>query len=207
MIGFGKGIFSRSEPLFSNPNPCFNSVGRATRENFLFKINTKKSWLWEIIKLNFLDSFFLIKKKIIKFSGYKNKKIIKKVFSKINPFFLFVYEIIKKYKINNFNLKSGIKYGGNHLVYQKKNENDLHSHSIGILHIENSVFYENFCKICSLENYKEWKNVQNRVRLAQQVSKKIFFIDLKKKKKSEEGEGRKKKWILLELRFERWNSF
>jgi hypothetical protein len=197
--GFGKGVLSRSEPLFYHPNPCFNSIGRGARENFLFKIKKKKNWLYELIKLNFIECFFLFKKKIIKLNGILKKKHIEKILFKINPYFFWIFKIFKKFKKNYFNFKSGIKYGGNHLIYQKKCENDFHQHSSSIIYIGNSHLTEKFCKICSFENIEDWKNFQNRVRLGQHVSKKIIFIDFKKKQK--------KSWILLEWNFGRWASF
>jgi hypothetical protein len=121
---------------------------------------------------------------------------------KINPYFFWHYKILIKYKDNNFALKSGIKYGGNFLAYQKKFKIVPHIHSNSIIYLGNFQLIEKFCKYCSNDSLKEWKNFHNLIILGQQVSKKIIFIDYKKIKKK-----KKNRWIIFEWKSERWNKF
>ena len=60
---FGKGNLSRSEAFYGIPNPCFDSVGRAGRENKLSQNILTKGWEFENLHLNLLEIFYLLKLK------------------------------------------------------------------------------------------------------------------------------------------------
>jgi len=71
-ISYGKGSFSRSEPLFQNPNPAFNSIGKANREKRKLDSLFKIGWKFEKLNLSLNDMFFL-RKKNLKFLTLKKK--------------------------------------------------------------------------------------------------------------------------------------
>ncbi|AFP65255.1 tRNA-splicing endonuclease subunit Sen2 (nucleomorph) [Chroomonas mesostigmatica CCMP1168] len=199
LFGLGKGITSRSEPLYYNPNPCFNSIGRAGRECvFYFQTNDIKSER-ELSEMNLRESFYLKKNKILDIHGFSYTKKILTFFSKLDSEFFLNYLILKKNRNKKFFIRTGIKYGGSHVVYSARKNFSSHLHSKSVLILENFYFLEEFCKNCLFVRIADSKNLQNKIRLAQQVSKKInmiFFFAKKKKKK--------KSWILTQYNFERW---
>ncbi|ABW98045.1 hypothetical protein HAN_2g218 (nucleomorph) [Hemiselmis andersenii] len=196
LTGFGKGNLSRSEPLFGHPNPSFNSIGRAARENCLNRVILELPWGLEIMEINFIESFFLNKIKILRIQGNFKKKKLKKIFKKIDPFFFWNFLIFQKTRNSLSFVKPGIKYGGNFIIYYGKLSYSDHIHSKSILIVENSNLKEISCVRCSFKKSIDWKNFQNKVRLAQQVSKKVNFIDF--------FWGKKKNWVLIEINLERF---
>ena len=79
----GKGVFSRSEPLFLSPNPCYNSVGKAGREKIKFKKNKINYLVSETLQVGILELLYYSKKiciyNQIKIDRFSIKSIISKL--------------------------------------------------------------------------------------------------------------------------------
>jgi tRNA splicing endonuclease len=175
-ISYGKGSFSRSEPLFQNPNPAFNSIGKANREKRKLDSLFKIGWKFEKLNLSLNDIFFLRKKKL-KISNFKKKKQLMKTILGLSPELIWNYIMFNNFRNNYFFLKSGLKFGGDFITYRVKGNYNEHFHSTDILYTNYIFLNENECKICSVSSSFNWLNIQNRVRLSQQVSKN-FTINL-----------------------------
>lgn len=201
LTGFGKGNLSRSEPLFCHPNPSFNSIGRAARENAVNRFIAQSPWLFEILKINFSETFFLAKNKTLYLGDNLKKKNIRIFFEKFDPFFPRNFTIYKRYRETFSYLKSGIKYGGSFIIYYGNLMISSHKHSKCILIMENLDCKEKFCIKCSLVHSLDWTILQGKIRLAQQVSKKINILKIFKKKKSAKESN---KCVLVELNIERY---
>mmetsp|Transcript_48814 Transcript_48814/g.97730 ORF Transcript_48814/g.97730 Transcript_48814/m.97730 type:complete len:254 (-) Transcript_48814:1051-1812(-) len=172
--GFGKGSLSRSEPLFSHPNPCFNSIGRASRERDYKREKSECKYRIETLKICDSETFYLLKKNILEFQENFKKLKIWRFLKKENPIFLWKYILFKKYREKNFSLRSGSKFGGDFLVYKRNGLLDYHTHSLGVLFLLIFSLIEKKCFKCYPNFHMEWEDIQNRTRLIQQVSK--FFI-------------------------------
>jgi len=187
LTGFGKGNLSRSEPLFGHPNPSFNSIGRAARENYMNRMILGFPWCLESIKINFVESYFLTKTKILRIQGKFKKTKLKSLFKKIDPFFFWYLLIWQKSRNSLSFTKAGIKYGGNFIIYYGNLSYSDHIHSKSILIIENSNLNEVSCIQCSFKQSIDWKSFQNKIRLAQQVSKKSKYYRFLSKKREKLG--------------------
>ena len=203
LIGFGKGALSRSEPLFCHPNPSFNSIGRAARENAISRSIISLPWQFESVKITFTDTLFLTKNKILKLCGNFKKCKLKILFKKLDSSFLWYFLILKKYRRLSCYLKSGIKYGGNFIIYYGNLTRSEHIHSKSVLILENDCVKDYGCLLCSFKYSSDCKHYQNKIRLAQQVSKKINVLKVFEKKKKSLL-YLKKKWILVETTIERF---
>jgi len=113
----------------------------------------------------------------------------------MDSFFFWNFLILRKYRNSISFIKSGVKYGGNYIIYYGELSYFNHIHSKSILITENSNLKESSCTQCSFKQITDWKNFQNKIRLAQQVSKKINLIDFYAKKK---------KWALIEMNLQRF---
>ena len=184
LTGFGKGSLSRSEPLFCHPNPSFNSIGRAARESSISRISSDFPWNFEFLKINLTESFFLFENKILKIKGKFKKKKLKIILKKLNPLFFLNYKIFERYRKTLAFLKSGIKYGGQSIIYFGNLYFSNHNHSKCVLLIENMDVKEYSCQRCSLRSNADWNIFQSKIRLAQQVSKKINILTILKNKKN-----------------------
>ncbi|CAC27026.1 hypothetical protein [Guillardia theta] len=140
---------------------------------FLKKIENYKEYLL----LNHID----IQKKlntfiIDNFNLFSVKDIILLFFSH-HPEFIWNYFLYRKFNLMNSNLKSGIKFGGNFLIY-KYESRILHNHSKFILRNSNENFFNEVCKICNYNINQKVEKFQNESRLANQVSKKFIYINI-----------------------------
>jgi hypothetical protein len=173
----GKGVFSRSEPLFLSPNPCYNSVGKAGREKIKFKKNKINYLVSETLQVGILELLYYSKKICI----YNQIKIdrfsIKSIISKLDLNFFSIFLQFRDLIFRLLDLRSGIKFSGNFLIYKKKKLLDFHDHSKGILSNEIRSYKNISCIFC--HNYDiHLMDLQNRTRLATQVSKfSIFSFD------------------------------
>lgn len=172
----GKGVFSRSEPLFFTPNPCYNSLGKVGRERRVsekFKCHYSDS---ECLQINFLEISAFLKETII-FTQFKSDlKILKKFILKLDLEFYFNFLPIKILQHKSLELKSGIKFSGNFLIYKKTKTFNLHDHSKCVLFIEDLNYKRITCIYCNNSNL-QLLDIQNRVRLNAQVSKfNVFFF-------------------------------
>jgi hypothetical protein len=202
---FGKGNLSRSEPFYGNPNPCFDSVGRAGRENKLSLSILSKGWYFESLQLNLVEIFYLLKIKKFKFLPKNGINVLGKVLNALNCQLYWNFVIFERYKKLGWQLKSGVKYGGNFISYYKEKENcnRIHNHSKSVILLKIPILLEMFCTKCSKKIPLTFLNIQNKTRLGQQVSKNIVYIyfflkkNFVKKKIS-------KKWIFNEIGVDRW---
>lgn len=173
----GKGVFSRSEPLFLSPNPCYNSVGKASREKIKLKKNKINYLVSEPLQVSMLELLYYSKRICI----YNQLKIdrfsIKGIISKLNLNFVPLFLQFRNLIFRLLDLRSGIKFSGNFLIYKKKKILDFHDHSKGILSNEIRNYKNMSCIFC--HNYDiHLMDLQNRTRLATQVSKfSIFYFD------------------------------
>nr|UXY87156.1 26S proteasome AAA-ATPase subunit [Cryptomonas sp.] len=199
----GKGNLSRWEPFYFSPNPCFNSIGRAGRENRAHKNILDNGWEYESLQLNLVETSFLLKCEKLKIISVKNSEYANKIFSKIDSKFNWNLIIFKKYLFSELLLRSGAKYGGNFVLYKNENIKEFHSHSKAIATVEIPWLIENSCIKCMRNGHLNFLIVQNKTRLAQQVSKIIIYISffLKYKKQYRYLAN---KWILIELALQRW---
>lgn len=202
LTGFGKGNLSRSEPLFCHPNPSFNSIGRAARENSIIRVSPNFPWKSEFLKINIIESFFLFENKILKIKGNFRKKKLKSILTKLDPFFSLNYETFRRYRNSLAFLKPGIKYGGQSIIYFGNLYFSDHNHSKCVLLTENLETKEYSCMKCSLKSTSDWNIFQSKIRLAQQVSKKINILTTFKSKKI--GKILSKKSIVTEITIERF---
>jgi hypothetical protein len=178
-LSLGKGSLSRSEPLFLNPNPSFNSIGRASRERGIKTTLFKLGWKFEKIYLNSIETVNSLHKKNLDVFRINSHFFIKSNILKLEPELYWKSFIFKKYTSNLFFLKSGLKFGGKFLIYKNSKKFLDHIHSTNILSYEIFFAKELNCMNCSRNNVSPWLNIQNKVRLSQQVSKN-FTISLYK---------------------------
>ena len=172
----GKGIFSRSEPLFFIPNPCYNSLGKVGRKRRIsekFKFNYPTP---EYLQINFLEISPFLKKTII-FTQFKTDiNFLKKFILKFDLDYFFSFSPIRILLNKFLELRSGIKFSGNFLIYKKTKTFNLHDHSGCVLFFEDLYNKKITCVYCNNANF-QLLDVQNRVRLNSQVSKfNVFFF-------------------------------
>ena len=171
----GKGIFSRSEPLFLSPNPCYNSIGKAGREGVKFKNNKINFLDFENLQISFLE-FLYCSEKIPIYNQIKmNRFSLKSIILKLGLNFLCTFLDFRNLIIRSLDLRSGIKFSGDFLVYKKKKLLDFHDHSKGILSNESERWKNFSCIFCQNFNIS-LMDLQNRTRLATQVSKFSVFL-------------------------------
>jgi len=170
-LSLGKGSLSRSEPLFLNPNPSFNSIGRASRERKIKTKLFKLGWKFEKIYLNSIETVNSLHKKNLDVFRINTQFFIKSNILKLEPELYWKSFIFKKYISNLFCLKAGLKFGGKFLIYKNSKKFLDHIHSTNILSYEIFLAKELNCMNCSRNNVSTWLNIQNKVRLSQQVSK------------------------------------
>nr|UXY87645.1 26S proteasome AAA-ATPase subunit [Cryptomonas curvata] len=202
---FGKGNLSRSEPFYGNPNPCFDSVGKAGRENKLSHSILLRGWEFENLHLNLVEIFYLLKIKKFKISPKNNTIMFNRFSNALNYKFYWNFIIYERYKKLGWQLKSGIKYGGNFISYKKKkdNLNRIHNHSKSVTLLQIPCLYEIFCTKCSKKLPLIFLNIQNKTRLGQQVSKNILYLFFFLKKKFTKKKLYRK-WIFTEIGIDRW---
>jgi tRNA splicing endonuclease len=200
---FGKGNLSRSEPFFGNPNPCFDSVGRAGRENKFNRIVLVKGWEYENLQLNLLELLFLVKFQKIKISTMNKFRVLGKILAAIDCNFYWNYIVYDRYKKSGWSLKSGIKYGGNFIAYKSENFFFMHTHSKAIILLHIPWLSEKFCIKCIKKCFSSFINIQNKTRLAQQVSKHLIYLSFFLKKKILK-KNFYKKFVFTELGIDRW---
>jgi len=97
----GKGSLSRSEPLFLNPNPSFNSIGRASREKKIKTRLFKLGWKFEKTYLNSIETVNSLHKKNLDIFRINTPFFIKSNILKLEPELYWKSFIFKKY-ISNF---------------------------------------------------------------------------------------------------------
>jgi tRNA splicing endonuclease len=166
----GKGVFSRSEPLFFSPNPCFNSLGKAGREKKILKQIPLENFFSEYLQISFFEFANCMRTNNIftqvKSDFFKLKKYILKTEVKFYPMFSQFNNLTSKI----LDLKSGIKFSGNFLIYKKKKGFNFHIHSKAILFNEDLISGKIGCIFC--HNFEfQLLDIQNRTRLSAQVSK------------------------------------
>ena len=163
---FGKGNLSRSEPFFGNPNPCFDSLGRAGRENKFNRNILTKGWEFENLQLNSLEMFYLLKIKKFEFFFKKNINLLNKLLLALNCSFYWNFVIFERFKTLGWFFKSGIKYGGNFTSYKREKNKyfRVHNHSKAIISFQISSFLENNCIKCSNKCSLIYLNIQNKTR-------------------------------------------
>jgi tRNA splicing endonuclease len=203
---FGKGNLSRSEPFFGNPNPCFDSVGRAGRENKFNRNILTKGWEYESLQLNLLELLFLIKIQKIKISTINKFEVLCKILVAIDCNFYWNFIVYNRYKKSGWSLKSGIKYGGNFIAYKSENFFFTHRHSKAILLLYIPWLSEKFCTKCIKKYYSNFHHIQNKTRLAQQVSKHIIYLSFSLKVNCLENIF-SKQFIFTEIGINRWVLF
>ena len=170
----GKGVLSRSEPLFFCPNPCFNSLGVAGRTNIITKKTISTNSISENLQVNFLEFLHCLDMvKIFTQFEYEPFKF-EKMILKLDFEFFFFFLQFRKFIFKLIDLRSGIKFSGDFLIYKKKKTFNFHDHSKAIFFSENfnskkiNCIYCHNCDIHLLD-------IQNRTRLANQVSKFNIF--------------------------------
>ena len=171
----GKGIFSRSEPLFLSPNPCYNSIGKAGREGVKFKNNKINSLDFENLQISFLEFLYCSEKILIYNQIRMNRFSLKSIILKLGLNFYCTFLDFRNLIIRSLDLRSGIKFSGDFLVYKKKKLLDFHDHSNCILLNEIDRWKIFSCIFCQNFNIS-LMDLQNRTRLATQVSKYSLFL-------------------------------
>jgi|AntRauMFilla1563_2_1112583.scaffolds.fasta_scaffold02176_5 tRNA splicing endonuclease len=173
----GKGIFSRSEPLFVSPNPCYNSLGKAGRKRASSKKNLSYCVILEDLQVNLFE-FLYHSNKINIFTQFESSlNTLKTVTIKLDLDFFFIFFHFRNLITKLLDLKSGIKFSGNFLIYRKKKKTfNFHNHSKGLVTNENLSFQKTVCVFC--QNFGiQFLDIQNRTRLCAQVSKfNVFCI-------------------------------
>lgn len=167
----GKGIFSRSEPLFFCPNPCYDSLGKASREKTVFRKNQNRCPFVESLQLDYLEILYYWNKIYI----YNQTKLTLlssvKVFSLLNSNFLSLFFQFKNLISKSLDLKSGIKFSGDFLIYKKKKKSfNFHNHSKAVFFMEDLNSKKRTCIYCHNSTI-QLMDIQNRTRLGTQVSK------------------------------------
>jgi len=90
----GKGVFSRSEPLFLSPNPCYNSLGKAGRIRVISKKNLPYCLILEILQINLFEFLYQSSKIQIYTQFQSNLKTLKTLIIKLNlDFFFYFYNL------------------------------------------------------------------------------------------------------------------
>mmetsp|Transcript_41979 Transcript_41979/g.65596 ORF Transcript_41979/g.65596 Transcript_41979/m.65596 type:complete len:243 (-) Transcript_41979:2921-3649(-) len=174
-FNYGKGIYSRSEPLKHHPNPSFNSIGRAGREYLYFKQFLMLGNLSEYTLLGFSEIFFWNRLLNLKIDFSYSFKWYKEFYLKTS--FLAFFETMTS-KISNFchsSLKTGIKFGGNFLAYFLKKKKS-HSHSLSIINQIMNGLIEKGCINCNCRYEGVETYIQGSSRLSNHVSKQSLFI-------------------------------
>lgn len=140
---------------------------------FLKKIENYKEYLL----LNHID--ILKKMNTFKIDNFKSFSIkdMNLLYFSYHPEFIWSCFIYRKFNLINSKLKSGIKFGGNFLIY-KYNFRISHNHSKFILRNSNENFFNEVCKICNYNINLKFEKFQNESRLANQVSKKFIYINI-----------------------------
>jgi len=171
----GKGVFSRSEPLFLIPNPCYNSLGKVGRERRILKKAKIFHPCSEYLQVNFLELKHTSKKGI--FTQFEPVfKLIEDIIFKIDIEFFFNFLTFGSVLGKSLELKSGVKFSGNFLIYKKTKTYNFHDHSRCVLSTENSNYKKLSCVYCDNSNFQLF-DIQNRIRLSTQVSKfNVFFF-------------------------------
>lgn len=169
----GKGIFSRSEPLFLSPNPCYNSLGKAGRERKSLKKTLINHEISENLQISLLEFLFHSKKLNIFTQLELSAQLFKSIILKLDVSFFSIFLYFRNLILRFQDLKSGLKFSGNFLIYKKKNFN-FHTHSKVVLTNEEISTRENTCIYC--QNFGiQLLDIQNRTRLGAQVSKINLF--------------------------------
>ena len=119
----GKGVFSRSEPLLISPNPCYNSLGKAGRDRIISGKIRFNYAISENLQVTLLELLFFSNKFEILTQLELNMMVFKTIIQKISIGIFPLFLQYRNFLLRLLDLKSGLKFSGNFLIYKKKKKN------------------------------------------------------------------------------------